>query len=54
MIDNALSLGAKHEPREQARVLIAVLERIGPELDAGAIVVVLPQALRIRRLPIGG
>ena len=41
-------------PGEQAVVLIANLDQFAEDLDAGAVVVVGDDRVRVRRLPIGG
>ncbi len=41
-------------PEEQARLLVANLPEVGEQLGAGAVVVLEPYRVRVRRLPIFG
>jgi len=44
--------GTERRPDQQATLLLANLAAIGEDLVAGAIVVIEPGRLRVRRLPI--
>lgn len=44
----------ERRPEQQAALLLANLNAVADELEAGAVVVFEPQRLRIRRLPLGG
>lgn len=42
------------KPADQVKLLVANLAEIGPVLARGAVVVIEPQRIRVRMLPIGG
>lgn len=44
----------ERRPEQQAALLLANLDAVADELEAGAVVVFEPQRIRIRRLPLAG
>lgn len=45
--------GIERRPREQLRVLLANLEAVAEDLEAGSLLVIEEKRLRLRRLPLG-
>lgn len=49
---SVILLRRRHDPDDQVQAILSVLPDVSDDLDAGAVVVIVRDRLRIRRLPI--